>query len=305
MNKNANKIYRALNNPRLLLLFLLDRCAFLFSDRIFLKLKYWLLMNKPLDLNEPKTFTEKIQWLKLNDRNYEYVKMVDKYAVKDYVKSIIGEQYIIPTLRSYDDVESIDWSTLPNQFVMKCTHDSGGVVICKDKKNLDINGAINKLSRSLKNDYYRLNREWPYTHVPRRVIVEKYMEDSVTKDLKDYKWFCFNGKPRALFIASDRGVKNTETKFDFFDLEFNHLPFTNGHPNSNNIPMKPINFELMKQLASQLSHSIPHVRVDFYEIDGKVYFGELTFSHWSGWVPFVPEEWDYIFGEWLDLKSQK
>lgn len=144
-------------------------------------------------------------------------------------------------------------------------------------------------------------REWPYKDIKPRIIAEQYMEDNASGELRDYKFFCFDGKVKALFIASDRMTQGEETKFDFFDADYNHLPFRNGHPNASVLPNKPLNFDKMKELAAQLSAGYPQVRVDLYEVNGKVYFGELTFFHWSGMTPFEPEDWDYKFGEWLTL----
>lgn len=258
-------------------------------------------MGKRLNLSTPRTFNEKLQWLKLNDRKPEYTVMVDKYAVKKYVSDRIGDQYIIPTLGVWDRPEDIDFESLPDQFVLKVTHDSGGLVICRDKATLDKEATIQKLHKSLQRDYYQVHREWPYKNVPRRIIAEQYMEDKETGELRDYKFFCFNGTARLLFIATDRMNKNEETKFDFFDMELNHLDIKNGHPNADTSPAKPKNFEEMRHLAEKLSQNIPHVRVDFYEVNGKTYFGELTFSHWSGLVPFEPEEWDRTIGDWIKL----
>ena len=274
------------------------------SDEAFVKKSFELEMGKTLNLDNPRTFSEKLQWLKLYDRKPEYTQMVDKYEAKKYVANIIGEEYIIPTLGVWDRVEDIDWNALPNQFVLKCTHDSGGLVICNDKSKLDIKAAERKLSKSLKRNYYWANREWPYKDVKPRIIAEEYMVDESGYELKDYKWFCFDGEPKALFIATDRGVEGEETKFDFFDSEFNHLPFTNGHPNATREIKKPAGFEQMKQLAAQLSKGHPQLRVDFYDINGKIYFGELTFYHWSGTMPFEPEEWDYTFGSWIKLPGK-
>lgn len=271
------------------------------SDEKFLKLKYYAHMGKRLNLSTPRTFNEKLQWLKLNDRKPEYTVMVDKYAVKKYVSDRIGDQYIIPTLGVWDRPEDIDFESLPDQFVLKVTHDSGGLVICRDKATLDKEATIQKLHKSLQRDYYQVHREWPYKNVPRRIIAEQYMEDKETGELRDYKFFCFNGTARLLFIATDRMNKNEETKFDFFDMELNHLDIKNGHPNADTSPAKPKNFEEMRHLAEKLSQNIPHVRVDFYEVNGKTYFGELTFSHWSGLVPFEPEEWDRTIGDWIKL----
>lgn len=275
------------------------------SDEEFLKKEYKLRMGYSLDLNNPTTYNEKIQWLKLYDRNDQYTMMVDKYLVKEYIKSLIGEEYVIPTLGVWDSFDDIDFSKLPNQFVLKCTHDSGGLVICKDKSTFSIANARNKINKCLRRKYYYIHREWPYKNVKPRIIAEEYMEDSETKELRDYKFFTFNGVPRAVFIATDRQKADEETKFDFYDMDFTHLNIKNGHPNADVKPEKPLNFEKMKQFASILGSNIPHVRVDFYEVNGKLYFGELTFSHWSGMVPFEPIQWDYTFGEWIDLSSLK
>ena len=164
--------------------------------------------------------------------------------------------------------------------------------------------ARKKINKSLNRNYYHMHREWPYKNVKPRIIAEQYMEDESGYELKDYKWFCFDGVPKALFIAMDRGVEDVETKFDFYDENFKHLPFTNGHPNSPNPAPKPSSFEKMKELASKLSKGHPHLRVDFYDINGHIYFGELTFYHWSGMVPFEPKVWDYIFGSWIKLPEK-
>ena len=274
-------------------------------DKMVLKLLFSARAKYKLNLKNPQTFNEKLQWLKLYDRKPIYTTMVDKYAVKKYVADIIGEEYIIPTFGVWDKFDDIDFDKLPNQFVLKCTHDSGGLVIVKDKTELNKKFAKKKIENCLKRDYYIYNREWPYKNVPRKIIAEQYMEDTETQELRDYKFFCFNGEVKALFIASDRGNPKEETKFDFYDENFNHLPFTNGHPNATKEIVKPKSFEKMKELASILSKGIPHLRVDFYEIDGRIYFGELTFCHWSGLMPFNPEEWDYTFGNWLKLPEIK
>lgn len=271
------------------------------SDEDFLKKAYKINMGIELNLDHPQTYNEKLQWLKLYDRKPLYTIMVDKHEAKKYVADIIGEEYIIPTLGVWDRFEDIDFNTLPNQFVLKCTHDSGGLVICNDKTKLDYSKAKKKINKCLKKNYFWLGREWPYKDVTPRIIAEKYMEDPSAKQLKDYKFFTFSGVAKAMFIASDRQKSGEETKFDFFDMDFNHLPFTNGHPNATYVPSKPQSFNEMKHLAEELSKNIPHLRVDFYEVNGKVYFGELTFSHWSGFVPFNPQKWDEIFGSWVQL----
>lgn len=305
MRKVINRLSKAVSNPRRTFYRVLSRMpGFTNCDKIQIKKGWYSRMSYRLNLRSPKSYNEKLQWLKLYDRNPLYTTMVDKYAVKEYVANIIGEEYIIPTLGVWDKFDDINFDTLPDQFVLKCTHDSGGLVICKDKKHLDIAEAKRKIESSLQTDYYLSGREWPYKNVPRKIIAEEYKEDTRTGELRDYKFFCFDGNVKWLFIATDRQNRE-EPYFDFFDAEFNHLPMQHGHPNAPVLPEKPKNFELMKELAAKLSHDIHHVRVDFYEVDGKVYFGELTFFHHGGWTPFTPDKWDYIFGAEIKLPKKK
>ena len=272
------------------------------SDEKYLKKLFYAKMGKKLNLDDPKTYSEKLQWLKLNDRRPEYTTMVDKIEVKKYVAEKIGEQYIIPNIGVWDNPDDINFDEFPDKFVIKCNHNSGkGMAICKDRSTFNVAKARAELKEGLKQDYYLPMREWPYKDVKRRVLAEVYMEDQKTAELRDYKFFCFGGEAKMLFIASDRQTKGEETKFDFFDMDYNLLPFTNGHPNSKVQPEKPECFDEMRMLAEKLADGIPQVRVDFYEVNGKVYFGEMTFFHWSGMVPFEPEEWDYKIGEWLDI----
>ena len=273
-------------------------------DAAYLKIFYYLVFHKRLNLNNPVTFNEKIQWLKLYDRKPIYTDLVDKYEVKEYVKSKIGEKYIIPTLGIWDSFDDINFDTLPDRFVLKCTHDSGGIVIVKDKSDIDKKKIKEKIEKFQKRTFYWFGREWPYKNVKPRIIAEEYMEDSTTHDLRDYKFFAFNGVVKALFIATDRQNSKTETKFDFFDVDFKHLPIKNGHPNAEILPEKPKSFEEMKRIAALLSEGVPEIRVDLYEANGNVYFGELTFSHWSGLMPFEPEEWDVVFGNWINLPTE-
>lgn len=277
-----------------------DKLMRILPDSLYIQIKYFYRFHKFANINHPITYNEKLQWMKLNDRNPLYTKLCDKYEVKEYVKNIIGEKYIIPTLGIYDSFDEINFDELPNQFVLKCTHDSGGLVICKDKSIFDVEKAKEKINNSLKTNYYYHSREWPYKNIKPRIIAEKYMED-MSGDLTDYKFFCFDGEVKALYVATDRQLKDEETKFDFFDDEFNHLDLYNSHPNSKKEIKKPEHFDEMKQIASKLSKGFKHVRVDLYESGGKVYFGELTFFHMSGFQPFIPEKWDYIFGEWFKL----
>lgn len=277
----------------------------MFSDKQFLEIVYRHLMGSELNLDCPQTFNEKLQWLKLYDHNPKYTQMVDKYEAKKYVADIIGNEYIIPTLAVYNNTNEINLDALPNRFVLKCTHDSGSVAICKDKRTFLKGEAFVMLERGLRKNFFWENREWPYKNVKPRIIAEAYLEDNETQELRDYKFFCFNGEVKALFIAEDR-QENKETTFDFFDADFCHLDIRKGHhPNANVPPIKPLSFEEMKGMAEKLSRNIPHLRVDFYEVNGKIYFGELTFSSGSGFTPFEPNEWDLKFGQWLKLPSKK
>ena len=293
-------------NPRYSVLNQFEKIAPIVPDKLYLRIKFFLRTGEKLHLKHPKTYNEKIQWLKLYGRQPINRVMADKYLVKQYIAERLGEEYVIPLLGVWDSPDEIDFGSLPNRFVLKCNHNSGGgMCICKDKTKLDIETVKDDLRRGMKDDYYIRSREKAYKDIPHKVIAEAFMEDSVTKDLRDYKFFCFNGKPKVLFVATGREKGEHEVKFDFFDMEYSHLPITNGHPNSNPYPKKPTTFDKMKKLAAQLSEGIPHVRVDFYEVDGKVYFGEFTFSHWSGMTPFEPKEWDKIFGDWIQLPCDK
>lgn len=270
------------------------------NDEMYLKIHYFLCMQKKLKLNPPRTFNEKLQWLKLNDKHQSYSMMVDKYDVKKYVSEQIGEKYVIPTLAIWNNVNEIDLNLLPNQFVLKCTHDSQSFVICRNKGELDISQAKRKLSKSMKkNKWYYQGREYPYKGLQPRIIAEKFLVDESGTELKDYKFFCFNGIPRMLLIVSGRGGDQRQ---DFYDMNFNLLPVhRKEHPNSGVKRIPPKNFDVMQNLAEKLSKGIPHVRVDFYNINGKIYFGELTFFSGGGDTRFVPDEWDYIIGDWLKL----
>ena len=300
-----NNNLRFFQNPLLIIPSLGHRGYFNWlSDKTYLRMIFRINMGKVLNLDDPQTYNEKLQWLKLYDRKSEYSMMVDKYEVKDYVAHKIGDNHIIPTLGVWERFDDIDFSLLPNQFVLKCTHDSGGLIIVNDKSKLDIVKAKKKINHCLKHNYFWGLREWPYKDMKPRIIAEQFMVDESGTELKDYKFFCFDGEPKAMFIATDRSDPKEETKFDFFDMDFNHLPFTNGHPNATREIKRPESFEEMKQIASKLSEGIPHVRVDLYNINGHIYFGELTFSHWSGFKPFVPEEWDYKFGSWITLPKK-
>ena len=262
-------------------------------------MRYLRKMHRWLNLDNPKTFNEKLQWLKAYDLNPRYTDIVDKYTVKGIIADKIGEEYLIPTLAVYESPAEIDWESLPEKFVLKCTHDSGGLEICKDKSSFDFDAAKRRIDKILKQNFYWVSREWPYKNVKPRVIIEKYMEDTKTGELRDYKFFTFNGVPKVMYIATGRGTG--ETYGDFFDMDFNHLDMAIDHRTAPVKPQKPHNFEVMKQAAEKLAKGIPQVRVDFYEIDGKPYFGEMTFFHCGGFDRLKPEKLNEVWGEWIDL----
>ena len=269
---------------------------------MYLKLRYRFCFDKKLNLDTPTTYNEKLQWLKLYNRRPEYTKMVDKYSVKFLVADLIGEEHVIPTLAHWDCVDEIEWDKLPDHFVLKTTHDSGGIVICKNKASFNKKRAIRVLDYALKHDNYSVTKEWPYKNVHRRIIAEQYMEDEFG-ELRDYKFLCFNGEPKIMFVATGRNNDRDGVKFDYFDMDFNHLPLQQTHPCSNEKINRPKTFDEMKKIAEILSKGLPHVRIDLYDVKGKIYFGEMTFFHCSGFAPFIPEKWDYELGSWIHLPS--
>ena len=276
----------------------------LIPDRIYLQIVYFRHFKKFIDFDNPKTFNEKIQWLKLNYRKEEYTNLVDKYRVKQYITKLIGEEYVIPTLEVWKNVDDIDFKSLPEKFVLKCNNDSGGIVICKNKKDFDEAKAKSFLKERLKNNGYWYGREWPYKNVKPCIIAEKYMEDSISKDIKDYKFFCFNGSMEFFDIDIDRFI---EHRANYYDRNGNFLPFGKTYcpPDYTKKIEMPKNLDKMIELAETISHNTVLSRIDFYEIDGQVYFGEITFYPGSGFSPFTDEKWDYKLGDMIDLPNIK
>lgn len=295
------KFLTLLKKPQTILIKLLYLAAPILDDSLYLKLIFRLKVGYRLNLKNPRNFNEKLQWLKLNYRNPNLPMMVDKYEAKIYVGSRIGEEHIIPTLGVWLRFDEIDFDKLPDQFVLKTTHDQGGVVICNNKQEFDVAKAKAKLEKHLKRDLSILSREWPYRKVTPKIIAEKYMVDETTKELRDYKFFCFNGKPELLYIASNRQNKSEGVKFDYFDLEFRRLDISQAYARNQSVLNKPVTFDKMIQFSRILSENLPHVRVDFYEINNQLYFGELTFFHHSGLVPFQPKAWDRKLGDLINL----
>lgn len=287
---------------------LMYKVASLIPDKIYLSLKYKKNFGCFPDWKHPKTFCEKINWLKLYDRNPLYTRMVDKYEVKEYVAGIIGEQYVIPTLGVWDRAEDIDFDSLPDQFVLKATHDSGRVVICTDKAKLDRAKVVEEMNESLKRNFYAVTREWPYKNVKKRIIAEKFVaprKKDAPKDLPDYKFFCFNGEPKYCQVIRDRSTKET---IDFYDMEWKHQDFVGLNPvvcNGLTPVARPGDLESMIAICRKLSQNIPFVRVDLYEVDGCEYFGELTFYPASGMGVFTPEEWAVKLGALIKLPTTR
>lgn len=277
------------------------------DDEEFLKRKFKSNLKYDLNLLSPNTFSEKIQWLKINDRKDIYTILVDKYKVREYIKEKLGEEYLIPLIGIWDDPDDIDFNKLPDQFVLKCNHNSGlGMCICKDKSKLDISKVRRELKKGLKQDYYLTGREWPYKNVSRKIIAEKYMKNEHETELKDYKFFCFNGEPKYCQVISDRSTNET---IDFFDMNWEHQEFiglnnendSNEFTNSKYTIEKPVTFEKMKEFAYILAKNTKFVRIDFYEIERKLYFGEITFYPASGFGNFKPSEWNEKLGEMVNL----
>lgn len=273
-------------------------------DKIYLKIRYFMFFKKHLNLKNPQTFNEKLQWLKLYNQKSEYIQMVDKYEVRKYIAEIIGEEYLIPCIGVWDKISDIDFDKLPNQFVLKSTHDSGSVIICKDKTKLNIAETKRKLQESLNSNQYWYGREWPYKNVKGRIICEEYMSDESKTGLTDYKFYCFSGDPKYCQVIKDRNVQET---IDFYDNNWKLMDFTGLHipayPHSNINLKKPEHYESMLEIAGKLSKGFPFIRVDLYLIKNRIYFGELTFYPLAGFGAFNPPEWNDIMGNFIKLPT--
>lgn len=291
---------KILKEPEMAGIYFMVLTARLWPAELYIKIFYYLHLKKWPDLKPPHTFSEKLNWLKLHDRNPLYTKLTDKYAVKDYVSKKIGVDKVVPLLGVWNSFDEIDFDHLPERFVLKCTHDSGGFMICKDKSTFSKVKARSFFNRELRKNYYWNKREWPYKDIQPRIIAEKYLEDGNGDALTDYKFFCFNGEPKMMYISKD---VSADPRTDFFDMDWNYLPFKFKDPHAEVRPSMPDKFEEMKEIARTLSKGIPHVRVDMYLINNHIFFGEMTFFHLSGFFSVTPDEWDDIIGGWLDLKK--
>lgn len=271
-------------------------------DKLYLTLLYQVKTGKKMNWKNPQIFNEKLNWLKLYDRRSEYIKMADKYEVRDYIREKLGEEYLIPLLGVWDSVEDIDFSSLPKQFVLKCTHDSASVVICKDKETFDQEAAKRKLDKALKTNYFYPSREWPYKNIVPRIIAEQYMVDESEIELKDYKIYNFSGVPELIQVDFGRFTKHERnlytTKWEYIDEQIEYPT------DRNRLISKPENLEEMLSCARKLAEGIPSVRTDFYSINGKVYFGEITFYQEAGFGRFESEEYERKLGNLIKLPRQ-
>lgn len=293
---------RYIKHPRIILFTLgILGCFRFLDDEKYLKLMYWAKFGQKLNLINPINYNEKVQWLKLNVRDDILAKLVDKHSVKDYVSKLIGEEHIIPTLGVWNSLEDVDIESLPSEgFVLKTTHDSGGVYICKNKKEYNIKEAKRIISKSLNRNYYWGGREWPYKNVTPRVIAEPFLVDESGVELKDYKVFCFNGKARMIQVDYDRFISH---KRNLYDTDWNYISAEIKYPTSDRLIMKPLCLDKLIELAEVLSQGFIHARVDLYVIKDKIYFGEITFFHGSGYECFRPASFGKTVGDWMSINN--
>lgn len=299
-----SSIVSLLNDKRIFCDKLILRCFKWLPDSLFLRFRYYFIVGRRLILHNPKRFNEKLQWLKLYNQRPEYTNMVDKITVKDYVGKLIGYKYIIPTFKVWDNTTNINIDELPEQFVLKTNHDggSGGVIICKNKKNFDFEAAKKKLEKSLNNNIYLNFREWPYKNVKPAIFAEELLEDSLNEELLDYKVMCFDGEPKLIQLHKGRKSHHTQ---DFYDLQWNKQTISQvGYPLDNSIEASPVNLTEMINLSRILANQIPFVRIDWYEVRGKLYFGEITFFDGSGFVDFEQDEINELLGSWITLPAK-
>lgn len=290
------------NNRKAIFPAILENLNFLFSDKTYLQLMFYFKMNRWLNLKEPSSFNEKLQWLKLYDHNPLYTTLVDKHTVKKWVADKIGYEHLIPTICVWNNVEDIDFDSLPRQFVLKATNGSGGdVVICRDKAVFDSKRAIDRLRKSLKKNVYKTLREWPYKNIQPKIIAEEFISDG-NESLIDYKVLCFDGEPKLIEVHEGRFKAHTQ---DFYDADWNHLPIIQGTPLSNRIVEKPSCLNEMLNLSRRLANDIPHVRVDWYFASNKLLFGEMTFYDASGFDAFEPREYEELMGSWITLPQKR
>lgn len=273
-------------------------------DKLYLQIFYFATTGRFINFKNPKGFNEKQQWLKVNNRRQEYSKLVDKLRVREHIDEQLGEGHVFDLLGYWKSFDEINFDKLPDSFVLKCNHDSGSTTVIRDKSKLteaDFDRMRKLYTKRLSKDFFYAGREYPYKNLDRYIIAEKLMvdEENPEKSIEDYKFFCFNGEPKVMFVATDR---STDCRFDFFDMDFNHLDLINIHPNADKPIKKPEMFDEMKEIAAKLSKDIPFVRIDLYQLNGKIYFGEYTFFHGGGFQLCHPEKWERQLGDWISLK---
>lgn len=284
-----------------LIIGLLRRTSKIWPDQLYIKCYYYICTGHVLNLNNPKTFSEKLNWMKLNYRRNDLFRYVDKYEAKKIVENCLGSnQSVIPAYGVYDNFNQIDFDALPDKFILKCTHDSGTYAICKDKRTFDKFTVRNRLNKGLRRNYFYNSREWPYKYAKPRIVADMLLDDQSGHELRDYKFWCFDGVPRVMYCTN----KAKDVYENFYDMEFNILPISHGF--RRNVPEfdKPAEFELMKKMASKLSQGLPFVRIDFFDVNGHVYFGEFTFYDWGGNNRVIPEEWEMKLGDWITLPKK-
>lgn len=287
---------------------------FVKDDETYLKWKYFANLHKWPNLENPQTYNEKMQWLKIHYHNPLTTRLVDKYEVKSYVEEKLGPGHTFPLLGVWDSPDDIDFDKLPNQFVLKCNHNSSGLVICKDKTNgiivkgksddktnMSYEQVRSYLTDSLNKEFFHVYREWPYKDVKRKIIAEKYMQQSDGSELNDYKFLCFDGEPRYVWT----GTNYTPTHFDIYSTDWKNQHVAWGYDMYPGDLKKPERFDEMLDIARKLSAGFPHVRIDLYNIDGTIYLGEFTFFTWAGFCKLEPEEWDLKLGELIKLPQIK
>ncbi|WP_300902903.1 ATP-grasp fold amidoligase family protein [uncultured Clostridium sp.] len=297
-----SKIKKFVKNPYKVVVYLGNKNLLNWlSDERYIKMIYKARTGKTLNLKNPSTYNEKLQWLKLYNRNSIYTQMVDKYEVRNYIKNSIGEKYLIPLIGQWDNFNDINFEELPMKFILKCNHDSGGLVVCLDKNKLDLDKINKRINKSLKRNYYNHSREWPYKNIKPKIICEEFIQDEDGKAPMDYKFYCFNGEIKLIQVDIDRFGNH---KQNFYDENWNFKDIRIHCENDKNIEInEPINFNEMKKVVKKLAKEIPHVRVDLYNVNGKIYFGELTFFHMSGMTNFKDEKLNEKMGEWIYLPN--
>jgi hypothetical protein len=303
----VKNISKWIKNPKHAVGFILRlRISRLIPDEKFLKLKYKYLIGKNLNLNNPHSFNEKLQWLKLHDRKPEYTKFADKYEVREHIRKTIGAEYLIPLIGVYDRIDEINWNDLPNSFVLKCTHGSSSNIICTDKEALNIDKAKKSLKKWVKKNWYWFGREWQYKNIKPRILCESFIVDESGIDLKDYKFMCFGGKVKCTFVCMNRNTKNGQVlNIDIYDTDWQLMPFKRHAPNSGRLTPRPKDYEKMVYLAEILAKDTAFIRVDFYDTNEQLYIGELTLHPQSGFGKFLPESYDYLLGSWIKLPKNE